>query len=315
MADTRSPAKNLTPTLAHQYAREFLDYLSLERGAARATLDAYRRDIAQHIDYLEEQSVIFPKDVTGNVLLEFFEELRNKGLHQNSLARKSSSLRRFYNYLSQEGYIEVDPARLMRTPSPPKRFKGALKIDEVERLIEATSSEENTAFRLRDRAMLELLYATGLRVSELLGLRPGDFNFQFKYLRTVGKGDKERLVPFHDQAEQAVMEYIEQGRPSLTTKCNCDFLFVNRFGRSLSRMGFWKILRKYGLLAGINSKLSPHTLRHSFATHLLANGVDLRVLQQLLGHASINTTEIYTHFDERQFKELHVKYHPRGGKK
>jgi len=315
MTDTRSPAKNLSPSPAHRYAREFLDYLALERGAARATIDAYRRDIAQHLEYLEEQSIAFPDDVTANSLLDFFEELRNKGLRQNSLARKSSSLRGFYNYLSEEGYIEVNPSRLLRTPSPPKRFKGALKVEEVERLIDATSGEKNTAFRLRDRAMLELLYATGLRVSELLALRPGDFNFQYKFLRTVGKGDKERMVPFHDQAEQAVKEYAEQARPALISKTNCEFLFVNRFGRSLSRMGFWKILRKYGLLAGITSKLSPHTLRHSFATHLLANGVDLRVLQQLLGHASINTTEIYTHFDERQFKELHVKYHPRGGKK
>ncbi|MBN2329873.1 MAG: site-specific tyrosine recombinase XerD [Candidatus Omnitrophica bacterium] len=298
----------------HPLLREFIDYLSLERGASPATRDAYRRDIRQHLEFLSEQNVEFPKQVTEAALAEYFAFLQTQGLRQNSLARKTSSLRRFYHYLIEENYLEVDPTRFIRTPSPPKRFKGALKVEEVERLINATDQVKNAAFRLRDRAMLELLYATGLRVSELIHLRPGDLNFQFQFLRAVGKGDKERLVPFHDRARKAVRQYLEEGRPELLNNQPTETLFVNRFGRPLSRMGFWKILRKHGLMAGITAELTPHTLRHSFASHLLENGVDLRVLQMLLGHASITTTEIYTHFDERRFQEMFQKYHPRGRK-
>ncbi len=300
--------------IAHPYLREFIDYLSLECGTSRATCEAYRCDLGQHLAFLNECGVSFPDQVTELRIAEYLQDLQNQGLRQNSLARKSSALRRFYHYLVEEEYIPTNPTRLLRTPSPPKRFKGALKVDEVERLIDATGLETDPAFRLRDRAMLELLYATGLRVSELLHLRPGDLNMQFRFLRTVGKGNKERLVPFHEQAEKTVLEYIEEGRPLLMKKHASETLFVNRFGRPLSRMGFWKILRKYGMLAGITAELTPHTLRHSFASHLLANGVDLRVLQELLGHASISTTEIYTHFDERHFRELFQKYHPRGRK-
>lgn len=307
MKDSKS-----TVALENQYLREFIDYLSLERGSSRATCDAYRRDLLQHLGYLSERGVSFPQDVNESMIADSMLDLQNRGLRQNSLARKTSSLRCFYRYMVQEGYLAADPTRLMRTPSPPKRFKGALTVEETERLIEATGREKNPAFRLRDRAMLELLYATGLRVSELLRLRPGDLNFQFKFLRTVGKGNKERMVPFHDCAGKAVLDYMEGGRPVLLNQKSTETLFVNRFGRPLSRMGFWKILRKYGLIAGITAELTPHTLRHSFASHLLANGVDLRILQELLGHASIATTEIYTHFDERRFRELFQKYHPRG---
>ncbi|MGC9329079.1 MAG: tyrosine recombinase, partial [Candidatus Hinthialibacter sp.] len=267
----------------HPLLREFIDYLSLERGASPATRDAYRRDIRQHLEFLSEHNVEFPKQATESIMADYFAFLQTQGLRQNSLARKTSSLRQFYHYLVQENYLSGDPMRLIRTPSLPKRFKGALKVEEVDRLIAATDQEKNPAYRLRDRAMLELLYATGLRVSELIHLRPGDLNFQFQFLRAIGKGDKERLAPFHDRAGIAVREYLEEGRPQLLRNQPTETLFVNRFGRPLSRMGFWKILRKYGLMAGITTELTPHTLRHSFATHLLENGVDLRVLQTLLG--------------------------------
>lgn len=302
---------NKSQSKENQYIREFIDYLSLERGSSKATCGAYRQDLNQHLDFLAEQNVPFPQGVTDSIVSDFMQYLQNLGLRPTSLARKTSSLRCFYRYLVQEEYLSSDPTRLVRTCTPPKRFKGALDVEEVERLIEATGREENRAFRLRDCAMLELMYATGLRVSELLRLRPGDLNFQFKFLRTVGKGNKERLIPFHDRAEKAVLDYMESGRPELMNTRPTETLFLNRFGKPLSRMGFWKILRKYGLLAGITAELTPHTLRHSFASHLLANGVDLRILQELLGHASITTTEIYTHFDERRFRELFLKYHPR----
>lgn len=295
----------------HPYLREFLDHLRIERGVSKATLAAYRRDIEQHIAELTEAKIDFPQGVSTDVVIQYLDGLRMQGRRASTVARKTSALRRFYAYLASEGYLAEDPARLTRNHAPPKRFKGALQPEEMVRLLEAAKAQENAPLRLRDQAMLELLYATGLRVSELLGLRPGDLNLQFQFLRTIGKGNKERLVPFHDAALQAIEQYLEQGRPALARGKAAEALFLNRSGQPLSRMGFWKIIRKHALAAGITSEISPHTLRHSFATHLLHNGVDLRALQEMLGHASISTTEIYTHLDERRMREMHQQFHPR----
>ncbi|MDX9752449.1 MAG: site-specific tyrosine recombinase XerD [bacterium] len=304
-----------TKGVLHPYVREFLDHLAIERGVSTATLDAYRRDLEQHLNWLEEAGVAFPTGVGAETLLRFLDHLRQEGLRPTSLARKTSALRGLYRYLIAEDYIQEDPTRLLQTALPPKRFKGALNRDEVERLLDAVAQEENEPVRLRDQAMMELLYATGLRVSELLNLRPGDLNFQFLFLRTLGKGKKERLVPFHEVAAEKVRFYMEHARPRFCQKKSADTLFVNRRGGKLSRMGFWKILRKYGVMAGILVELTPHTLRHTFATHLLENGVDLRILQELLGHSSIATTEIYTHVDQRRMREMLDQYHPRAQKK
>ncbi len=299
----------------HFYLREFLDHLQLERGMAKATVEAYRRDIAQHIEYMKERGIDFPQAVDNHVFLDYSEWLRYEGHRATTLARKISALRRFYQYLLLEKYIDEDPCKLVRSSQPPRQFKGALSPEEMQRLIDATEQEGEDALRLRDQAMIELLYATGLRVSELLKLRPGDMNFQFGFLRIMGKGSKERLVPFHAGAAQKVQEYIELGRPVLCENQASETLFVNRRGKPLSRMGFWKILRKYAVIAGITTELTPHTLRHTFATHLLENGVDLRTLQELLGHSSISTTGIYTHLDQRRMQELHQRFHPRAKKK
>jgi integrase/recombinase XerD len=295
----------------HPYLREFLDHLRLERGVAKATLDAYRRDIRQHLDFLREQKIAFPQEVMCGEFDEYLEHLRSSGLRATSMARKISALRKFYQYLLGEGYISEDPSRLARTYASPKRFKGALPEEEILRLIAATEQEGDSALRLRDQAMIELLYATGLRVSELLSLRPGDMNFQYGFLRALGKGSKERLVPFHEQAARKVQVYLEQARPELCRRQEADTLFVNRNGKPLSRMGFWKILRKYALAAGITAELSPHIVRHSFATHLLEHGVDLRILQEMLGHESILTTEIYTHIDRSYLRDTLMMFHPR----
>lgn len=303
------------PQHIHPYLREFLDHLALERGVAKATIEAYRRDIKQHLQFLNDHAILFPQSMNNEAFIDYVDWLQTQGRKPNSVSRKISALRHFYQYMLNEKYITDDPTRLVRTATPPKQFKGALDADEVQRLISATENEGNDALRLRDQAMIELLYATGLRVSELLNLRPGDINFQFLFLRTMGKGSKERLVPFHKQAAAKMKQYLEESRPQLCKTHNPDTLFVNRLGKPLTRMGFWKILRKYATIAGITSDLTPHTMRHSFATHLLENGVDLRVLQELLGHASISTTEIYTHIDQRRMQELHQKYHPRNKKK
>ncbi|MBI1387463.1 MAG: tyrosine recombinase [bacterium] len=308
-------AERPRPRPLHPRLREFIDYMRIERGASAATCDAYRRDLLQHLAFLERRGAAFPEGVTCEDVSAFFDELMIEGLRPSSIARKTSALRRMYQYFAQEKYLAEDPTRLLRNASAPKRFKGSLTEDEMQRLIDATENEPDDALRLRDRAMIELIYATGLRVSELLSLRPGDLNFQFNYLRTVGKGNKERLTPFHERAAAKVTEYLRRGRAELCRKADGGTLFVNRFGKKLSRMGFWKTLRKYALLAGITAELTPHTLRHTFATHLLNHGADLRVLQELLGHSSINTTEIYTHLDERRMTELHKQFHPRNKKK
>ncbi|MGI6454408.1 MAG: site-specific tyrosine recombinase [bacterium] len=297
--------------MQNPFLRKFLDYLTFECGVSQATLEAYRRDIEQHIQFFEEQKIPFPQEINPLHYHHFLDSLRARGLRPTSLARKQSALRRLYQFLLEQQDIEEDPTRLSKVSLPYKRFKGALSHEEMKRLFDAIRQEKDPALRDRDTAMLELLYATGLRVSELLKLRPGDMNFQFNYLRTIGKGNRERLIPFHQKAAKIVQEYLKNTRPQLCRKHASDTLFVNRFGKPMSRMGFWKILQKYARIAGIVSDLSPHTIRHSFATHLLENGMDLRVLQELLGHASITTTEIYTHIDQRRLFDLHKQYHPR----
>ncbi|MFH1743221.1 MAG: site-specific tyrosine recombinase XerD [bacterium] len=295
----------------HRYLTEYLHYLAAERGAAANTVAAYRRDLSDHLNYLAEHKIDFPRGVDEEVVAGYTEDLRTRGLRQSSIARKQSALRRFYRYLTREEYCASDPTHLIRTPRRSVQFSGALSHEEVDLLLAAVLNRDESPLHLRDKAMVELLYASGLRISELLGLRPGDLNFSLGYLRTMGKGDKERLVPFHQTAGARIQEYLERGRPELLKGRQSEFLFLNRFGRVLSRMGFWKVLRNYALQAGITTHLSPHTLRHSFATHLLEAGTDLRLLQEMLGHASISTTEIYTHIDQRRMHDLHQQYHPR----
>lgn len=303
-----------TPAPAQRFIGEFIDYLRLEQGSSERTLDAYRRDLDQHAKAMHQEGVAVPEGMTPELVTSVLDEWRMQGLRPSTIARKLSSLRRFYRYLSREGHLSEDPTRFTRNPSTPKRFKGALTTDEVQRLLDSVALEPKMPLRLRDEAMIELLYATGLRVSELLSLRPGDLNMQFHFLRTMGKGGKERLVPFHTEAATRVERYLQDARHSLCGTQASETLFVNHRGGKMSRMGFWKRLRKYATLAGITTDLSPHIVRHSFATHLLQNGADLRVLQELLGHASINTTEIYTHLDERQMQEMHKRFHPRNRK-
>jgi len=299
------------PGKIHRYVTEYIRYLVSERGAARNTVSAYRRDLLDHLRYLENHQIAFPEGVDEDVINRYVDALRGRGLRQSSIARKQSTLRRFYRYLTREGYCPSDPTRLIRTPRRIPHFTGALTREEVDRLFLAVMKSDESPLHLRDKAMLELLYATGLRISELLNLRPGDLNFSLGYLRTMGKGGKERLVPFHETAGLCVQQYLDRGRPQLLKGRQNEFLFLNRSGQRLTRMGFWKVLRQYALQAGITTHLSPHTLRHSFATHLLEAGTDLRLLQEMLGHASISTTEIYTHIDERRMHDLHRRFHPR----
>lgn len=287
------------------------DYLLAERGLTPATLEAYRRDLLQHIAYLaDREGIEAPGRVTRSSLLSFLVWLREAGCAASTVARKESSIRSFYAFLAEQGELPADPSALLESPRLARPLPEVLTQEEAARLLEAP--DEESLLGRRDAAMLELAYAAGLRVSELLGLKIEELNLAVGYLRCRGKGGKERIVPVHQVAIDKVRRYLLEDRESFGPRSNQRVIFLNRAGKPLSRMGFWKILRKYAAQAGIPRNVSPHVLRHSFATHLLENGVDLRSLQEMLGHSDIATTQIYTHVSASRLKEVHARFHPRG---
>lgn len=286
---------------------QFLYHLRMEKGLAENTIEAYSRDLAAFLRFLETKG-IQPVDAHQDHIGSFMAE-QEEVLSIRSVARMLSTIKMFYRFLIFEGKLESSPARLIDTPKIPRRLPGVLSLDEVERLLLQPDME--TPLGLRDRAMLEVLYATGLRVSELLGLTMPTINMEAGFVRTLGKGSKERMVPMNDQAGEILGLYLSESRPYLMKKKQTAFLFLNNRGTVLSRQGFWKIIKKYGIKAGIPKEITPHSLRHSFASHLLECGADLRSVQLLLGHADITTTQIYTHVTRERLKRIHEKYHPR----
>ncbi len=288
-------------------ADQFLDYLRVERGLAANTIQAYSRDMERFFHFLEERGVSL-LDVTQEHLMAYMASLQGL-VSIRSAARNLSALKVFFRFLSSLGKIRMSPARLLSTPKLPKRLPGVLSRQEVERLL--AQPEPKSPLGLRDRAMLELLYATGLRVSELVGLRIQNLNLQAGFVRTMGKGSRERIVPMGNKALEALLAYLQDGRPILLKRRTSSFLFLNLRGKPLTRQGFWKIIRQYGRKAGIHQVIKPHLLRHSFASHLLEGGADLRAVQVMLGHADISTTQIYTHVTRERLKEIHEKHHPR----
>jgi len=301
------------PGIPPAFARALENYrqsLLAERGLSIQTLEAYQRDLHQHIAFLGRSDIKTPAEVTRTVLLSFLVWLRELGCAATTVARKESSLRSFYGFLAEQGQLESDPAALLESPRLARTLPQVLTPEEVERLLEAP--DESGPLAGRDRAMLELAYAAGLRVSELLSLRIEQLNLAVGYLRCTGKGGKERIVPIHRVAVEKVERYLNEDREQFHPRPGERALFLSRRGKPLSRMGFWKILRKRAAQAGLAKKISPHVLRHCFATHLLDNGVDLRSLQEMLGHSDISTTQIYTHVSTGRLKEVHAKYHPRG---
>jgi len=286
---------------------QFLYHLRMEKGLAENTIEAYSRDLGAFFRFLETKG-IKPVDVHQDHIGSFMAE-QEETLSIRSVARMLSTIKMFYRFLIFEGKLESSPARLIDTPKIPRRLPGVLSLDEVDRLLQQPDME--TPLGLRDRAMLEILYATGLRVSELLGLTMRTINMEAGFVRTLGKGSKERMVPMNDQAREVLGLYLSESRPYLMKKKQTAFLFLNCRGTVLSRQGFWKIIKKYGIKAGIPKDIAPHSLRHSFASHLLECGADLRSVQLLLGHADITTTQIYTHVTRERLKRIHEKYHPR----
>ena len=292
----------------HRWLQRFNNFLSIECGLADSTLEAYSRDLREFTTYLTESRIDLAS-LEYDHIRGHFVNLKNRGLALASIARRVASLRMFLRYLQGYGAIHRDVASIIEMPKRWRYLPHTLHYKQVDALL-ATPVEDDPYY-LRDRAILELLYATGIRVSELTGLTLDGINLDVGYVRVLGKGQKERVVPVGQMALVAVAEYLEDLRPKLMTAKSRDAMFLSRTGRPLERTNVWRIIGKYARIAGLGNKISPHTLRHSFATHLLEGGADLRVVQELLGHADVATTQIYTHVDPSRLKSIHQKYHPR----
>jgi integrase/recombinase XerD len=287
----------------------YLNHLVVEKGLSRNTIEAYAGDLQGFSYFLGEKDGSKPQLVTPEKVINYFKILRTQGRSPRSLARNVSALKGFYKFMLQEWGVEENPLRHLRTPRVIPKLPEVLTREDIEIILQQPETEKPGG--KRDRAMLELLYATGLRVSELVHLSLNDVNLEVGYLRTKGKGMKERIVPIGRAAIDALKDYLHGPRFDLTLKSSLPTLFLGRGGRGITRQGFWKILRKYAATAGIPKRITPHTLRHSFATHLLERGADLRSVQSMLGHADIATTQIYTHVSRDHLKRVHQKYHPR----
>lgn len=295
----------------NQYLDLFLNYLLVEKGLAKNSLDSYGRDMVRYLDFLEGRGCVDPSGVRSVDVADFLASLKERGLAPRSRARALSSVRMFHRFLLVEGYAEVNPTAIIEAPKTVAKLPQVLTGREVEALLAAPGND--STIDIRDRAMLELLYATGLRVSELVGLGLRDVNVTAGYLMAFGKGGKERLVPMGESACAAVSRYLSETRPVLDREDGANrYLFLTRLGDRMTRQSFWNIIKKRALEAGVRKNISPHTLRHSFATHLLENGADLRSVQTMLGHADLSTTQIYTHVTRERLKRLHEQFHPRG---
>lgn len=288
----------------------FLDYLSYERGLSKNTISAYGHDLQKYTDYLTVRNITTPKGVTKNIITDFMLVLKDKeGLNAASISRNLVAIKVFHRFLLQERLIEEDVTSLLDSPKLWKRLPDVLGVEDVKKLL--AKPNVKTEQGLRDKACLELMYATGMRVSELVGLALADLDKDVGFIRCRGKGGKERIVPVGRTAMGYLTKYLSDARPALLRRRSANELFLTRFGKKMSRVTFWKIIKRYAKEAHIKNSIKPHTLRHSFATHMLEGGADLRVVQELLGHSDISTTQIYTHVDKDRLKTIHQKYHPR----
>jgi len=294
--------------LAASRIAEFVDYLNVERGLAANTRESYERDLRQYCAYLSSRRSSVER-ATRTLIISYLLHMEKEGRATATVARRLAAIKSFYRYLLQEQVIDKDPTDKLEAPKLEKRLPTVLSVDEVEVLLE--QPDDSSPAGLRDRAMLELLYATGIRVSELVSLDVPSVNLEMGFVRCVGKGQKDRVVPMGSMARRSVTAYLGNGRSKLVRDPLTSAMFVNHHGRRLTRQGFWKIVKRYAAQAGIDKDITPHTLRHSFATHLVENGADLRAVQEMLGHADISTTQVYTHIAKDRLKEVYDKAHPR----
>ena len=288
---------------------DYLHYLKVERGLSENTIASYGIDLKLFLEYLRKNDIPSFKQVNKEVIVNYMQAEKNNNKANSSILRSVSSLRKFFQYLAQEKIIEKDPMLLIDTPKKKQHLPQVLTKEEVEKLLHSPNTGQ--VLGLRDRAMLELMYATGLRISEIINLKLEDLHLTMGTLQTLGKGHKERIVPVGDEAIKWINRYLEEARPKLLKQKRSNYLFLNFHGNNLTRQGVWKNLKAEVRKAGIQKNITPHTLRHSFATHILENGADLRIVQELLGHADISTTQIYTHLSNKQLADIYNRAHPR----
>ncbi|MDZ4163711.1 MAG: site-specific tyrosine recombinase XerD [Smithellaceae bacterium] len=289
---------------------DYLNYLLVEKGAALNTIESYSRDLHRYLACVNSSGSGELGGVTEEEVISFIVTWKGEGLSTNSVNRALAALRGFYKYLLREQIVDYSPVADLEHAKVWSRLPGTLSRAEMELLL--SQPARNTSTGLRDAAIMELLYATGLRVSELIALHLNSINWQVGYLQAIGKGDKSRIVPIGQSAYSLLKEYLEQARPLFLKGGRSDKIFLTRLGGGFTRQGLWKVIKQYAARAGLGQKVYPHTFRHSFATHLLEGGADLRAVQVMLGHADISTTQIYTHITRERLKEVHKRFHPRG---
>lgn len=287
----------------------FLDYLSVERGLAKNTIIAYRDDLNIYLDFMSKRGIDTLSKITKNDVIEFMLFEKNKGVSASSISRRLAAIRMFHRFLARERILKIDPTALIDSPKLWKNVPDTLSLNEVEAIIRQPDARNHQG--VRDRALLETLYATGMRVSESTNLKTNNVNLDIGFLRCIGKGNKERVIPLGKKAILAINKYLESSRPYFLKNRTSEYLFINRSGTKISRQSIWKLIKQYAQEAKIKRPIKVHTLRHSFATHLLERGADLRSVQEMLGHSNISTTQIYTHIDKNRLKTIHREFHPR----
>ncbi|CAD2077862.1 Tyrosine recombinase XerD [Jeotgalicoccus meleagridis] len=290
------------------YINEYLSYLKIERGLSDASISSYRQDLNQYNNYLTEKNVTSVKSITTETLVTFLQFLSIEGKSNKTIRRMQSTLRNFHQFLQLEQVSETNPALRLSTPKMEKDLPVVLTIEEMETLL---ASPDSSTQGKRDKVIMELFYASGLRVSELINLRLSDLNLAMGFIHVYGKGDKERIVPTTEYVSELLESYISNERISLLKDENIDTLFLTNRGKGFTRQGLWKTIKKYVALSGIRKNITPHTFRHSFATHLIENGADLRAVQEMLGHSDISTTQVYTQISASKIREMYKQFHPR----
>jgi integrase/recombinase XerD len=287
----------------------FMDYLSVERGLSSNTILSYREDLNAYLDFMEKNGVDSLSRINREDITNFMFAQKDRGISANSVARRLAAIRMFHRFLVRERIVKNDPSFLVDSPKLWKKIPDTLSLNEVEALISQPDVRDSQG--IRDKAILETLYATGMRVSEIVNLKTDGINLEVGFLRCFGKGRKERVVPLGKKAIASIRRYLEICRPALLKNKQSEYLFLSRFGSMISRQSLWKLIKKYAKSAKIKKNIRPHILRHSFATHLLEHGADLRSVQEMLGHSNISTTQIYTHINKDRLKSVHKMFHPR----
>jgi integrase/recombinase XerD len=292
-----------------ELVENFLTYLLVERGLSQNTIISYRKDLNSYLGFLESSHIDSLSKTSKENIIDFMLYQKDKGLSANSIARRLAAIKVFYRFLVKERILKADPTSLVDSPKLWKKIPQTLSLNEVEALINQPNLRNKQG--IRDRAILEVLYATGMRVSEAVNLKKDNVNLDIGFLRCIGKGNKERVIPLGGKAILSLKRYLKGSRLKLLNKRESDLLFLNRFGKKISRQSLWKIIKRYARDARIKKPIRPHILRHSFATHLLERGADLRSVQEMLGHSNIATTQIYTHINKERLKTIHKMFHPR----